>query len=91
MADKFTKEEIGVQVRQIITDLVGFTHEEVADGKDLMGDLHCDALDLVELAMVLEEQFDIDISEENAQGAHTVGDWIGTVWNELEKKGRVGK
>lgn len=86
-----TKLEIAANVRQAITDQVGFTHEQIDDGKDLVADLHCDALDLVELSMVLEERFEIVIPEEDASAVRTVGDWIRLVQSKLAEKGRVSE
>ena len=86
-----TKLEIAADVRQAITDQIGYTHEQIDDGKDLEADLHCDALDLVELAMVLEERFEIVIPKEDASAVHTVGDWILLVQGKLAEKGRVSE
>lgn len=86
-----TKLEIAADVRQAITDQIGYTHEQIDDGKDLEADLHCDALDLVELAMVLEERLEIAIPEEDVSAAHTVGDWIWLVQGKLAEKGLVSE
>jgi acyl carrier protein len=44
-----------------------------------LGDLDLDSLDLVELVMVLEEEYDIEISDEDAEGVRTVQDVINLV------------
>ena len=47
--------------------------EDLKPDKNFIEDLQCDSLDAVELIMVLEEEFDIEISDEDAESLTTVG------------------
>lgn len=83
--------EIAEKVRQEIKDLTVCAHNDFSDGIDLQTDLSFDRLDLCELAMNLEEKFDIVIPEDEASEQNTVGDWINTVTAKLKSKGLAEK
>ena len=85
------KEEIAAQVRQVVIDMCGFPQEQVTEEKDLIKDLIFDMLDLCELAMNMEDAFNITIPEDEANAMHTVGDWIRLVEVKMEILGRVEK
>ena len=85
------KEEIAAQVRQVIIDQCGYPQDQVTEEKDLEKDLIFDTLDLCELAMNLEETFDITIPEDEANAQHTVGDWTRLVEWKMEILGRIEK
>lgn len=85
------KEEIAAQVRQAVIDLCGYPQEQVTEEKDLKKDLTFDTLDLCELAMNLEETFNITILEDEANAMHTVGDWTRLIEAKMEAAGRVEK
>ena len=62
------------KVRQIIADQLGVKKEEVTDSAKFVDDLGADSLDTVELVMALEEEFGIEIPDEDAEKLATVGD-----------------
>jgi acyl carrier protein len=64
------------RVVNIIVDLLGVDEEVVVPAASFRKDLEADSLDLVELIMAFEEEFDGEISDEEAQKITTVGEAI---------------
>jgi len=62
------------KVKKIIAEKLSVDLEEVVPEASFVDDLGADSLDLVELIMSMEEEFDIDISDEDAEGLVTVKD-----------------
>ena len=62
------------RLRRIISEQLGVDESQVVPGASFEEDLNADSLDLVELIMSLEEEFHIEISEEDAERIKTVGD-----------------
>jgi len=64
------------RVKEIICEQLGVDEEEVTPGAKFIEDLGADSLDTVELVMAFEEEFDIEIPDEEAEKIATVGDAI---------------
>ena len=64
------------RVRGIIVDLLGVDEEQVVIAARFREDLEADSLDLVELIMAFEEEFEGEISDEEAQKITTVGEAV---------------
>jgi len=64
------------RVTVIIVDLLGVDEEQVVPAARFREDLEADSLDLVELIMAFEEEFDGEISDEEAQQITTVGEAV---------------
>jgi acyl carrier protein len=64
------------RVAAIIVDLLGVEEEQVVQAARFREDLEADSLDLVELIMAFEEEFDGEISDEEAQKITTVGEAV---------------
>ncbi len=64
------------KVREIIVNELGVEAEKVTDDASFVEDLGADSLDTVELVMAFEEEFGIDIPDEDAEQLRTVGDAI---------------
>ena len=64
------------KVRGIIIEQLGVDEEEVTPTASFVDDLGADSLDQVELVMALEEEFKLEISDEDAEKIHTVGDAV---------------
>ena len=64
------------RVKQIIVDQLGVSAEQVTPEASFIDDLGADSLDTVELVMALEEEFDIEIPDEDAEKMTTVADAI---------------
>mgnify|MGYP006271794613 FL=1 len=64
------------RVKEIIVEQLGVNESEVTPEAKFVDDLGADSLDLVELVMALEEEYNIEISDEEAEKILTVGDAI---------------
>ncbi len=69
-------EAVADRVRAIIAEQLGVKLEEVTDQASFIEDLGADSLDTVELVMALEEEFGIEIPDEDAEKMASVGDSI---------------
>jgi acyl carrier protein len=67
---------IAERVKQIVAEQLGVDDEQVTDEASFMEDLGADSLDTVELVMALEEEFDVEISDEDAEKIQTVQDAV---------------
>jgi acyl carrier protein len=64
------------RVRTIICDQLAVEQEKVITTASFIDDLGADSLDIVELVMTMEEEFDLDIPDEDAEKMKTVGDVV---------------
>ena len=64
------------RVKEIIIDELGIEADKVASDASFVDDLGADSLDTVELVMAFEEEFGIDIPDEDAEQMRTVGDAV---------------
>ena len=69
-------EEISERVKSIIVEQLGVTMEEVTPEASFIDDLGADSLDIVELIMALEEEYGVDIPDQDAEKIHSVKDVI---------------
>ena len=76
-----TAEEIEEKVKSIIVDQLGVGVEDVRAEASFIGDLGADSLDIVELIMALEEEYDIEIPDEDAEKIQTVNDIVSYIQN----------
>jgi acyl carrier protein len=64
------------RVAEIIVEQLGVSPEEIAPEASFMDDLGADSLDIVELVMAMEEEFDIEIPDEDASRIERIRDAI---------------
>ncbi len=64
------------KVKDIIEKELGVEREKLVDSASFIDDLGADSLDIVELVMEFEKEFNIDIPDEDAEKLRTVGDAI---------------
>ena len=62
------------RVRSLIAEQLGVDAKEMRPDADILEDLGADSLDVVEMVMAIEEAFDIEIADEDAEAMRTVGD-----------------
>jgi len=78
------KDSIEVRVKEIIVNELGVEAEKVTPEASFVEDLGADSLDTVELVMAFEEQFGIDIPDEDAEKMGTVGEAIKYLQSNLD-------
>ncbi len=74
------------KVNSIIAEQLGVKLEEVTPEASFIDDLGADSLDTVELIMALEEEFSIEIPDEDAEKMTTVGDVVRYIEEKAVKK-----
>jgi acyl carrier protein len=72
------------QVTELIVEQLGVSKEEAVVKASFVDDLGADSLDIVELVMSLEEKFDIEIPDDDAEKIQTIGDAIAYVKEKSE-------
>jgi len=72
------------KVKKIIVEQLGVDETDVTPTSSVVEDLNADSLDMVELIMSLEEEFNLEISDEDAEKIHTVGDALEYVQEHVE-------
>lgn len=70
------KEEIFDKLKELVVDQLGVDNDEVTTEATIQEDLGADSLDLVDLVMAVEEEFDVKIADEDLEGIKTVGDIV---------------
>ncbi len=79
------REELLKKVRTIVADKLSISEEQVTDAASFIEDLGADSLDTVELVMALEDEFGLDIPDEEAEKLSTVGKALDYIQTRLSK------
>ena len=64
------------RVQAIAVERLGVDADQVVASAEFIGDLNADSLDLVEVIMAMEQEFDLEIKDEDAENIRTVGDAV---------------
>jgi acyl carrier protein len=80
------KNEIEARVKKIVTEQLGVKEDEVRPEASFVDDLGADSLDTVELVMALEEEFETEIPDDDAEKIITINDAVNYI---VDKKGTV--
>lgn len=64
------------RVQAIVVDRLGVEADQVVEDAEFIGDLDADSLDLVEVIMAMEQEFDLEIKDEDAEKIRKVGDAV---------------
>ncbi|HMS64982.1 MAG TPA: acyl carrier protein [Ignavibacteria bacterium] len=81
-----TNSEIEVKVKQAVVDKLGVEESKVTTDASFINDLGADSLDTVELVMKFEEEFNINIPDEDAEKIQKVGDAVNYISEKLATK-----
>ena len=71
-----SSEEVYDKVKEIIVEQLGVAETAITPDASFIDDLGADSLDIVELIMALEEEFDLEIPDADAEKIVTVGDVV---------------
>ena len=74
------------EIRNLIIEQLGLEADKVVDSAHLVSDLHIDSLDRVEMIMVIEEKFGIEIPDSEIEKLQTVGDVIKFIKEKTENQ-----
>ena len=74
-------EEISERVKSIVAEQLGAAADDVTSKASLIEDLGADSLDIVELVMALEEEYEMEIPDEDAEKIQTVEDIVTYISN----------
>lgn len=77
-------DSVAAKVKEIIVDELGVEADKVNTDASFVDDLGADSLDTVELIMAFEEEFEIDIPDEDAEQMRTVGDAVAYIEERAE-------
>jgi acyl carrier protein len=67
---------VEAKVKGIIAEQLGVGEDEIKPESNFIDDLGADSLDIVELVMAMEEEFEVEIPDDEAENIKTVGDAI---------------
>ena len=71
-----TNEELFNSIKQMIVDQLGVDEDTITEDYSFVDDLNADSLDMVELVMAMEQEFDIEIPDDVAEKVVTVKDAV---------------
>ncbi len=77
--------EIEAKVKKIVAEQMGVAEDEIRRETSVVNDLNADSLDTVELVMEFEEEFELNIPDEEAEKIQTVGQAIDYIKDYLDK------
>lgn len=80
-------EEVQAKLKEIVMDRLNAEEEQIKQEASFVEDLGADSLDIVELIMGIEEEFDIEIPDEDAEKLTTVGEAMSYVKAKLGVEG----
>lgn len=78
-----TNEELFEKLKGLIVDQLGVDADSITMDSSFIDDLNADSLDMVELVMAMEQEFDISVPDEVAEKVGTVGDAVEFIKNAI--------
>lgn len=80
-----TNEELFNSIKRMIVDQLGVDEDTITEDSSFVDDLNADSLDMVELVMAMEQEFDIEIPDDVAEKVVTVRDAVDYIQNLTEE------
>ena len=77
-------DEVFAKVKEVIVDQLGVDEDDVTADASFVDDLGADSLDIVELVMALEDQFETSIPDEEAESIKTVADAVDYILTKMD-------
>ena len=71
------------KIKKIISEQLEVDQSIISEGSSITGDLGADSLDLVDLSMSIEDEFDIELSDEALEKIKTVGDLVSYIEDKI--------
>ncbi len=79
-----TNEELFNSIKRMIVDQLGVDEDTITEDSSFVDDLNADSLDMVELVMAMEQEFDVEIPDDVAEKVVTVKDAVEYIQNLTE-------
>ncbi|NLJ95290.1 MAG: acyl carrier protein [Clostridiaceae bacterium] len=77
-----SSQEIFEEIRELIADQLGLEEENITMDSNIIDDLNADSLDIVDIVVTIENEYDISIPDEDAQRLATVGDAVDFIYQQ---------
>ena len=71
------------KVKELISEQLDVKADDITEASNIQDDLGADSLDVVDLVMALEDEFDVEIPEDHVENIKTVGDIVKFIGNSL--------
>lgn len=72
------------KIKELVALQFDLDEEDLSESTSFVDDLHADSIDLVHLAMTLEDEYDIELEDEDIENIKTIGDAVDYIENTLE-------
>jgi acyl carrier protein len=80
-----TREEVRDRVMEIVAEQFGVERSTITPDTNFINDLSSDSLDLIELVMELEDEFDVAVTDEDAERLYNVDHAVQFIWSQLSQ------
>ncbi len=74
------------KVKELISEQLDVKADDITEASSIQDDLGADSLDVVDLVMALEDEFDVEIPEDQVENIKTVGDIVKFIEDNAEKQ-----
>ncbi|MBP3348850.1 MAG: acyl carrier protein [Clostridia bacterium] len=69
-----TRDEYATRIKEIVAEQLNYDIEKLSDDTLFVEDLNADSLEIVELVMAIENEFDVEVSEDAVENIKSIGD-----------------